>query len=335
MSSGEGADFIADDRERAGAVLIPFVASAATAQTLAKAPRSVTTWSARAPRRSDRCRAEARQRHRPRSPARDLAGRLRRIAACAPRSGSATRKRDWRVSHDGQEASAIRRIIRFVISDIVECSDIARRSHLADPPFSARFRQGRERKKLTQAAVAAALAVSQSAVAQWESGRSFPSAGVAKKIEKLLGVVYQAAEEGQQAHKRRERGRLPIVGLPAPGDEDRILVDDHPHGEVVAPPQLEGVEGARAVYVRGRAMEPRYYPGEVVYLHPTRPANPGDFVFLIVKEPDFPTPVGYVRQYAGEDLVHIHTLALNPKRKHLVSRDNLVGMATIIGSGLL
>jgi hypothetical protein len=56
---------------------------------------------------------------------------------------------------------------------------------------------------------------------------------------------------------------------------------------------------------------------------------------LIVKEPDFPTPVGYIRQYAGEDLVHIHTLALNPKRKHLVSRDNLVGMATIIGSGLL
>ena len=123
-------------------MLIPFVASAATAQTLAKAPRSVTTRSARAPRRSDRRRAEARQRHRPRSPARDLAGRLRRIAACAPRSGScsATRKRDWRVSHDGQEASAIRRIIRFVISDIVECSDIARRSHLADPPFSARFR---------------------------------------------------------------------------------------------------------------------------------------------------------------------------------------------------
>ena len=54
-----------------------------------------------------------------------------------------------------------------------------------------------------------------------------------------------------------------------------------PRGEVLAPPQLEGVEGAKAVYVRGRAMEPRYYAGEIVYLHPSRPPNPGDFVFLI------------------------------------------------------
>lgn len=208
---------------------------------------------------------------------------------------------------------------------------------MADAPFAERLRQGRRRKKLTQEAVATSLAVSQSAVAQWESGRSLPSPDMAAKIEKLLGVLYRPKER-EQGYGRGplgKRARLPVVGLPAPGDEDRILVDEHPHGEVVAPPQLEGVAGARAVYVRGRSMEPRYYPGEVVYLHPARQANPGDFVFVTVREPGFPTPVGYIRQYLGRDLVHIHTLALNPKREHLVAVADLVGTATIVGSGLL
>lgn len=205
---------------------------------------------------------------------------------------------------------------------------------MAEIAFATRFRQGRERKKLTQAEVAAALGVSQSAVAQWEAGRSFPAPAMAAKVAKLIGVRF-LAEERPQNRPLAERARLPIIGLPAPGDDERILVDEQPHGEIVAPPQLEGVVEARAVYVRGRSMEPRYYPGEIVYLHPLRPPNPGDFVFLTVREPGFAAAVGYIRQYIGQDLVHVRTLALNPKHEHLVAREDLVGIATIVGSGLL
>jgi transcriptional regulator with XRE-family HTH domain len=205
---------------------------------------------------------------------------------------------------------------------------------VAEIAFATRFRQGRERKKLTQAEVAAALGVSQSAVAQWEAGRSFPAPAMAAKVAKLIGVRF-LAEERPQNRPLAERARLPIIGLPAPGDDERILVDEQPHGEIVAPPQLEGVVEARAVYVRGRSMEPRYYPGEIVYLHPLRPPNPGDFVFLTVREPGFAAAVGYIRQYIGQDLVHVRTLALNPKHEHLVAREDLVGIATIVGSGLL
>jgi transcriptional regulator with XRE-family HTH domain len=204
--------------------------------------------------------------------------------------------------------------------------------------FSARFRQARQRKKLTQAAVAEALEISQSAVAQWEAGASFPSTGTAAKIENLLGVKCSIAERGIQGHNRRplgKRARLPIVGFPARGDEERILIiDNKPHGEIAAPPQLEAVPGAQAVYVRGRKMEPRYYAGEVVYLHPTRPPNPGDFVFVTVREPSFRTAIGYIRQYISDDLVHIFLRTLNPRREHIIAREDLVEMATIVGSGL-
>jgi transcriptional regulator with XRE-family HTH domain len=208
---------------------------------------------------------------------------------------------------------------------------------VADKGFSTRFREGRQRKKLTQATVAKALGVSQSAVAQWEAGRSFPAPEMATKVEKLIGVRFLALERdhAQNRGALEKRWRLPIIGLPAPADDERILVDDHPHGEVIAPPQLEGVAEARAVYVRGRSMEPRYYAGEIVYLHPLRPPNPGDFIFLTVREPGFAAAVGYIRQYVGEDLVHIRALALNPKHEHLIAKQDLVTMTTIVGSGLL
>ena len=153
--------------------------------------------------------------------------------------------------------------------------------------------------------LAKSLDISQSAVAQWESGRSFPAPAMASRLQKLLGISPPAATDEERVLTRRafdRRPRLPVVGSPAPGDEERILIDAIPRGEVLAPPQLEGVQGAKAVYVRGRAMEPRYYAGEIVYLHPTRPPNPGDFVFLTVREPSFPAGVGYIRQFAGADL---------------------------------
>lgn len=203
--------------------------------------------------------------------------------------------------------------------------------------FAARFRLARKRHKLTQVAVADALGVSQSAVAQWESGRSFPSSDLAGPIEKLLDVQWTPGlQEGAASYRATvgRRPRLPIVGAPVPGDEDRILVDDQSHGEILAPPQLESVKGAKAVYVRGRAMEPRYYPGEVIYLNPHRSPSPGDFIFITVKEPGFPATVGYVRQFVGSDLVSIRVSTLNPKREQLFPRQEVIAIATVVGSGL-
>ncbi len=36
--------------------------------------------------------------------------------------------------------------------------------------------------------------------------------------------------------------------------------------------------------------------------------NPGEFVLVTVKEPDYAAAIGYIRQYLGEDLVHIQRL---------------------------
>ena len=224
---------------------------------------------------------------------------------------------------------------------------------MAATSFGVRLRRARRDKKLTQTALAKALGVSQSYVAQLESGEAHPAAALAARIKDLLGITakpaagrsnFAAFEEPSSIFGtrwlRRPRGgihrvRLPILGVPLPGDDERLLIDDEPHGEVMSPPQLEDVPGAKALYVRGRSMEPRYYPGEVIYLSPARAPNPGDFVLAVVREPPFATNIGYIRQYRGEDSDQVLLASLNPPLTLNLPKESVVRLLTVVGSGLL
>ena len=226
---------------------------------------------------------------------------------------------------------------------------------MPDPAYGIRFRRARRARHLTQVAVAEALGVSQSYIAQLEGGRSYPSSALAKKISKLLradlavdsdAAVHEAhlaqptelfgtAVQAAERFRRRSRPLLPIVGAPIPGDPERMLIDGQPHGSVFAPPLLENVAGAQALYVHGRSMEPRYYPGELIYIDPRRRPNPGDFVLTLVREPHYSAPIGYVRRYLGEQPGKVRLGTLNPQRDYFIGRDDLVSLHTIVGSGLL
>lgn len=222
------------------------------------------------------------------------------------------------------------------------------------PGYGFAFRRARQQRGLTQAAAAKRLGVSQGFVAQIENGRSYPSPALVAKISELLGLDLEgntgAIHEAHvveptelfdpfitagQEPRTAERPRLPIVGATLPGDSERVIVDGQPHGSVLAPPQLENVAGAQALYVRGGSMEPRYYPGELIYVDPRRQPNPGDFVLALVREPNYSAPIGYVRQYLGEQLGKIRLHMLNPKRDHLIGQNELVSIQTIVGSSLL
>lgn len=49
------------------------------------------------------------------------------------------------------------------------------------------------------------------------------------------------------------------------------------------PPALAGAGNAYALYIEGSSMEPRYHPGELVFVHPDRPARMGDAVIVQVQ----------------------------------------------------
>lgn len=72
----------------------------------------------------------------------------------------------------------------------------------------------------------------------------------------------------------------------APSLEDAIWVRivEEPIDKMPVLPPLTHVHGAYALAIPGRQMEPRYYIGEIIYLHPSLAARPGDFVLAKRKD---------------------------------------------------
>lgn len=76
---------------------------------------------------------------------------------------------------------------------------------------------------------------------------------------------------------------IPIYGSAMGGPDGRFEHNGTAVDRVAPPPGLRGTKDAYAVFVIGTSMEPRYHEGETVYVHPGRPARPGDYVVLQLK----------------------------------------------------
>lgn len=100
---------------------------------------------------------------------------------------------------------------------------------------------------------------------------------------------------------------LPVYGVAKGGPDGRFAFNGEVLDRVPRPPILLNVPDAYCVFVDGESMEPRYFAGEVVYVHPHKPVKRGAFVVVQLKATaDGEVPEGYVKQfvgYAGTDLV--------------------------------
>jgi transcriptional regulator with XRE-family HTH domain len=96
---------------------------------------------------------------------------------------------------------------------------------VTEASFARQFREAQRQRKLTQVGAAKALGVSQSAIAQWESGRNYPAEELGPKIERVFGVRAESTTPAAARRLPATRPRLPIIGIPAPSDEELVLVD--------------------------------------------------------------------------------------------------------------
>lgn len=76
------------------------------------------------------------------------------------------------------------------------------------------------------------------------------------------------------------------------------------------PPALQGVKEAYALYVEGTSMVPQFHPGDLCYIHPRRPARPGDPVVVqsaYISDDEIEATLGiYLRQTEKHILVQKH-----------------------------
>jgi phage repressor protein C with HTH and peptisase S24 domain len=168
----------------------------------------------------------------------------------------------------------------------------------------------------------------------------------------LLAPALGVAEEELREHPRSVPKTLPAAGAPAPRNiyesNDRLKVlgmaECGPdgwslwNGDVIdmvdRPANLRGVPGAYAVYVVGASMEPRYYQGELVMIHPGKPVTGGAFV-LVQRRPrnDGDTPLAVVKRLVKRTATKTVLEQFNPGRTFEIRNDDIVSIHRVVGSG--
>ena len=91
---------------------------------------------------------------------------------------------------------------------------------------------------------------------------------------------------------------------------------------------------AYAVYVVGSSMEPRYYPGELVLVHPGKPVTVGAFV-LVQRKPkhDGDPPLAVIKRLVKRTATSITLEQFNPARSFDIRNDDIVSIHRVVGSG--
>ncbi len=124
---------------------------------------------------------------------------------------------------------------------------------------------------------------------------------------------------------------IPVMGRARAGEGGVIVLDGTVSDHVEAPGNLGKIEGAYAVEVVGDCMYPRYEPGELVLIHPTRPVHSGSYVLLHMRGNDGGLD-GVIKKFLRFTGEHLVVAQLNPYQELTIPRDGVVEMHRILGS---
>jgi len=229
--------------------------------------------------------------------------------------------------------------------------------------FSKLIVEEMNRKGMTRAQLGAALGVSQQAASSWlQPNKQKPERW--KEIALAVGVPMDVAERAvntpvspsesgtfEQTHVRLSTfkpsanagkraplappaaGMIPVIGRAAAGEPGKIIImDGEPSEWIPCPPELIGVDGGYATYVYGDSMEPRYFNGERVYVHPSRPYGPKDFVVAQVRDDD-DNLSAYVKRFVSYTAQGLKLHQYNPDDDLEFAPDAVDAVHLIVGSG--
>jgi len=106
---------------------------------------------------------------------------------------------------------------------------------------------------------------------------------------------------------------VPVYGTVA-GAVTGAMQLDHENivDHVRRPPGIAGAKDVYGLYVVGDSMEPRYFEGDLIYVHPGRPVRVGDFVVVQTQSHDHEPPQAYVKRLLRRSSKSVVLGWLNP-----------------------
>ena len=127
--------------------------------------------------------------------------------------------------------------------------------------------------------------------------------------------------------------RIPAYGQAVGGRDGEFILNGNRIVDVLAPPSLQGVPDAYAVYVVGDSMEPRYFAGEAVFVNPRLPVRRGDFVVAQVAVEAGEPPHAYIKRFVARDARTLRLEQFNPKKSLEFPVGRVISVHRIIMGG--
>lgn len=204
---------------------------------------------------------------------------------------------------------------------------------------------------LTQRGLAERMGLDPAAVNRMLYGKRNIMAEEIPMIEEYLGVHLNISapmvppanmEYRQDASGAQSRRGFSDAALQAPLSETPVvpvygtaggglhfnLSSHEPVDWVPRHPAQLGITNAFAVYVFSEAMEPRYFPGELVYVHPGRPPEANRDCLIQMKNGD-----GRIMRFLRLNNSHVCAAEYNPAREVELARNDIKAIYAIIGRG--
>lgn len=170
----------------------------------------------------------------------------------------------------------------------------------------------RTRRGVTQEALGEALGYHYTTINRVENRPELSPAWVRRLARyfdvsesELIGVPV-----GNNDNEPRTDRRIPVYGLAAGAVRGHLTLSPDPVEWVRAMPGIANVRDAYAMIVTGSSMEPRYLPGEIIYLHPHRPPRPGDHI--AIQEMDKDGVSVSLKRFERMTETHLITTQYNP-----------------------
>ena len=167
--------------------------------------------------------------------------------------------------------------------------------------------------------------------------------GVRERLAEILEIPESQLKGGVAGGRRGSSALGPVFR--APGDKMPVFALGPKEADgwwswsgevtdyVVRPPSLAATTNAYAVYVAGSSMEPRYYLGELVHVHPGKPVTIGAFVLVQIRpEHEGETPRASIKRLVKRTATSCRFEQFNPSKEIDVKAADVVSMHRIVGS---
>jgi len=186
---------------------------------------------------------------------------------------------------------------------------------------------------LTIAELAIAIDMQPHTLRRYSRHEAEPRIELAETIAEYFGVTrdYVIGDENDTKPLPRQVSgqKIPVFGAAQGGKGFDVTDVASPVDMLPTPHYVANASDAYGVFVVGESMEPRFLEGEIVIVHPGKPARRGDWVVVQLQAGEERHAI--VKRYKSMSNDHIILEQLNPAREIRHPREDVIALHKIVG----